>query len=63
MFSATLHSQEVKDVAAKICQQPIVVDLKVWHMHKYCPGLIISTCKTLYMFPVKLLLSVPCCLH
>lgn len=29
MFSATLHSQEVKDVAAKICQQPIVVDLKV----------------------------------
>ena len=31
MFSATLHSQEVKDVAAKICQQPIVVDLKVWH--------------------------------
>ena len=29
MFSATLHSQDVKDVAAKICQQPIVVDLKV----------------------------------
>ena len=29
MFSATLHSQEVKDVASKICQQPIVVDLKV----------------------------------
>lgn len=29
MFSATLHSQEVKDVAGKICQQPIVVDLKV----------------------------------
>lgn len=29
MFSATLHSQEVKDAAAKICQQPIVVDLKV----------------------------------
>ena len=29
MFSATLHSDEVKDVAAKICQNPIVVDLKV----------------------------------
>lgn len=29
MFSATLHSDEVKDVAAKICQKPIVVDLKV----------------------------------
>lgn len=29
MFLATLHSQEVKDVASKICQQPIVVDLKV----------------------------------
>ncbi|KAL0042243.1 hypothetical protein WJX77_007018 [Trebouxia sp. C0004] len=28
MFSATLHSDEVKDVAAKICQKPIVVDLK-----------------------------------
>ncbi|KAL3160771.1 hypothetical protein ABBQ38_009184 [Trebouxia sp. C0009 RCD-2024] len=28
MFLATLHSQEVKDVASKICQQPIVVDLK-----------------------------------
>ena len=43
MFSATLHSQEVKDVAAKICQQPIVVDLKVWHKNKYSPGLTIST--------------------
>lgn len=31
MFSATLHSDEVKDVAAKICQKPIVVDLKVHH--------------------------------
>lgn len=29
MFSATLHSEEVKDVAGKICQKPIVVDLKV----------------------------------
>ena len=36
MFSATLHSQEVKDAAAKICQQPIVVDLKV------CLGLLTS---------------------
>lgn len=29
MFSATLHSEEVRSVAAKICQNPILVDLKV----------------------------------
>lgn len=40
MFSATLHSQEVKDVVSKICQQPIVVDLKV---RKYtCSGQFLS---------------------
>ena len=29
MFSATLHSDEVKDIAKRICHQPILVDLKV----------------------------------
>jgi superfamily II DNA/RNA helicase len=29
MFSATLHSPEVKRLAAAICQQPMLVDLKV----------------------------------
>jgi ATP-dependent RNA helicase DDX1 len=28
MFSATLHSAEVKRLAAAICQQPMLVDLK-----------------------------------
>lgn len=28
MFSATLHSEEVKELARKICQNPILVDLK-----------------------------------
>lgn len=28
MFSATLHSPEVKRLAAAICQQPLLVDLK-----------------------------------
>lgn len=28
MFSATLHSTEVKRLAANICQQPMLVDLK-----------------------------------
>lgn len=28
MFSATLHSPEVKRLAATICQQPMLVDLK-----------------------------------
>lgn len=28
MFSATLHSAEVKQLAASICQQPMLVDLK-----------------------------------
>lgn len=28
MFSATLHSPEVKALGARICQNPIVVDLK-----------------------------------
>lgn len=28
MFSATLHSPEVKRLAAAICQQPMLVDLK-----------------------------------
>ena len=37
MFSATLHSDEVKDVAAKICQKPIVVDLKVLSMSRLHP--------------------------
>jgi len=37
MFSATLHSDEVKDVAAKICQKPIVVDLKVLSMSRLQP--------------------------
>lgn len=32
MFSATLHSAEVKSTAEKICQNPVLVDLKV------CPG-------------------------
>lgn len=50
MFSATLHSQEVKDVAAKVCQQPIVVDLKVWH--KYSWRLAPPICT---LFPVGLL--------
>ena len=30
LFSATLQSPEVKDLAAKICTNPILVDLKVW---------------------------------
>jgi hypothetical protein len=29
MFSATLHSDEVKQMAARICQNPILVDMKV----------------------------------
>lgn len=29
MFSATLHSDEVKDIAKRICHQPILIDLKV----------------------------------
>lgn len=29
MFSATLHSQEVMDCSKKICQNPVLVDLKV----------------------------------
>ena len=29
MFSATLHSQEVKDIAQRVCHQPILIDLKV----------------------------------
>ena len=29
MFSATLHSEEVKSTAEKICQNPVLVDLKV----------------------------------
>ena len=29
MFSATLHSEEIRATAAKICQNPILVDLKV----------------------------------
>lgn len=28
MFSATLHSDDVKDVATRICQNPTLVDLK-----------------------------------
>jgi superfamily II DNA/RNA helicase len=28
MFSATLHSPEVRALADKICQNPIIVDLK-----------------------------------
>ena len=28
MFSATLHSDEVRDIAKRICHQPILVDLK-----------------------------------
>ena len=29
MFSATLHSDEVKDIAKRICHQPVLIDLKV----------------------------------
>ena len=29
MFSATLHSEEVRSTASKICQNPTLVDLKV----------------------------------
>ena len=29
MFSATLHSDEVKEIAKRICHQPILIDLKV----------------------------------
>ena len=29
MFSATLHSEEVKSMAEKLCQNPMLVDLKV----------------------------------
>ena len=29
MFSATLHSDEVRNAASRICQNPILVDLKV----------------------------------
>ena len=29
LFSATLHSQEVKSLASTICNNPILVDLKV----------------------------------
>jgi superfamily II DNA/RNA helicase len=28
LFSATLHSPEVRALAAKICQNPIIIDLK-----------------------------------
>lgn len=30
MFSATLHSEEVRSTANKICQNPTLVDLKVF---------------------------------
>ena len=33
MFSATLHSNDVKAMAAQICQNPILVDLKVSHLY------------------------------
>lgn len=33
MFSATLHSDEVKQMAAQICQNPTLVDLRVRHIH------------------------------
>ena len=29
MFSATLHSDDVKQMAAKLCRNPTLVDLKV----------------------------------
>lgn len=29
LFSATLHSDDVKKIAAKICRNPTLVDLKV----------------------------------
>ncbi len=29
LFSATLHSPEIRDLAAKICQNPVYIDLKV----------------------------------
>ncbi len=41
MFSATLHSDEVKDVAAKICQKPIVVDLKVLSVSRLQPSAVV----------------------
>ena len=34
MFSATLHSQDVKDIAQRVCHQPILIDLKVGS--RYC---------------------------
>lgn len=30
MFSATLHAPEIRDLATKICQNPVFIDLKVW---------------------------------
>ncbi len=36
MFSATLHSDEVKDIAARICQGATLVDLKARFLHFEC---------------------------
>lgn len=40
MFSATLHSPAVRDLAIKICHNPIFVDLKVSNPlpSPLCPG-------------------------
>ena len=29
LFSATLHSAEIRELATKICQNPVFIDLKV----------------------------------
>lgn len=34
MFSATLHSHEVRDIAKRICHQPTIIDLKVKHQQE-----------------------------
>ena len=49
MFSATLHSDEVKDIASRICQDPSLVDLKVQptHLPSLCSSLRLSfSCMT-----------------
>ena len=60
MFSATLHSDEVKDVAAKICQKPIVVDLKVLSMSMCSTAM--RCCHTI-IAEIHRFLMAPCVSH
>jgi hypothetical protein len=36
MFSATLHAPEIRELADKICQNPVFIDLKVSNCHHDC---------------------------